>query len=68
MQLKKLVIAILIGLLLAAFGFSVFSFYQTANASQWDNFVKIFGPLGFGLVVLVLFIVVTIIRETNDDF
>lgn len=59
--MKKLVIAILIGLLLVALGFSVFSLYQTADVSQWDNFVKIFGSLGLGFVVLVLFIVATVI-------
>ena len=61
--MKKLVIVILFSLLLAALGFSVFSFYQTADASQWDNFVKIFGPLGLSLVVLVSLIIVTIIGE-----
>jgi hypothetical protein len=61
MRLKKLVIGILVGLLLAALGLSVFSFYQMADASQWDNFVKIFGSLGFGIVVLVVLIMATVI-------
>ena len=63
--MKKLVIVILFSLLLAALGFSVFSIYQT---EYWADFVKIFGPLGLGLVVLVLLIVATIIGEINDDF
>lgn len=67
MRLKKLVIAILIGLLLTALGLSVFSLYQTADASQWDNFVKIFGSLGLGLVVLVVLIVATVIYNYWRD-
>lgn len=65
MRLEKLVIVVLISLSLVALGFGVFSFYQTADASQWDNFVKIFGLLGLGFVVLVSLIVATIIGERN---
>ena len=61
MRLKKLVIAILIGLLLAALGLSVFDLYQTADVSQWADFVKIFGTFDIGLIVLVMLIVATII-------
>lgn len=65
--MKKLVIAILIGLLLAALGFSVFSLYQTADASQWDAFVKIFGTLGLGIAILVMLIIATIIYDYWRD-
>lgn len=67
MRLKKLVIAIFIGLLLVALGFSVFDLYQTADASKWADFVKIFGTFAIGLVVLVMLIVATIIYDYWRD-
>lgn len=67
MRLKKLVIAILIGLLLVALGFSVFDLYQTADASQWADFVKIFGTFAIGLIILVMLIVATIIYDYWRD-
>lgn len=63
MRLKKLVIAILIGLLLAVLGFSVFGLYQTADVSQWADFVRLFGTLAIGFIILVMLIVATIIYD-----
>ena len=45
--MKKIVISLVLGFLLVIIGFGIFSIYQTSDANQWRDFLKIFGLLLF---------------------
>ena len=59
--MKKIVISLVLGFLLVIIGFGIFSIYQTGDANQWHDFLKMFSllllaPFG-GCVVLLVAII-----------
>lgn len=56
--MKKIVISLVLGFLLALIGFGIFSIHQTSDANQWHDFLKTFSLLLLALfgVCAVLFV------------
>lgn len=66
--MKKLVIGLALGLLLAFIGFIVFNIHQTSDINQWHDFLKTFGLLmlaPFGGCVILLVAIINAYGKEN---
>lgn len=66
--MKKLVIGLALGLLVALIGFGIFSIHQTSDINQWNDFLKTFGLLllaPFGGCVVLLVAIINAYRKEH---
>ncbi len=66
--MKKILIGLVLGFLLALIGFGIFNIHQTSDANQWHDFLKTFGLLllaPFGGCVVLLVAIVNAYRKEH---